>query len=61
MMNQIDIRIVEVGVNIEIKLTINGLPFYSHYGFGTVQQAKDLLNAHNLQETTQSGTHPTFH
>lgn len=49
-----EIKIVEVGVNIEIRITLNnGLRFYSHYGFETVEKARNALNDYGLHEITK--------
>ena len=46
-----EIKIVEVGVNIEIKLTLNNVfSFYSKYGFESYEQARKTLEYYGIQE-----------
>lgn len=46
-----EIKIVEKGVNIEIRLTLNNVfRFYSNYGFESYEQAKKTLECYGIQE-----------
>ena len=45
------VKIIQQGVNIEIRIVVNGLVFYSNYGFETVTEAREALNDYGLQET----------
>lgn len=47
-----EVKIVEIGVSLEIRITINnGLRFYTRYGFETVSEAREALEAYGLRET----------
>ena len=45
------VEIVEVGVDLKIKIIVNGMAFYSVYAFDTTRQAKAVLTAYGLKET----------
>lgn len=48
-----EIKIVEIGVNIEVRVTLNNaFKFYTHYKFDTVEQARKTLEYYGLHETT---------
>ena len=44
------IELVEIGVGIEIKLTVNGINFYTNRNFETEEEARDYLKEHGLKE-----------
>lgn len=44
------IKIVEIGVDIEIKLTVNGINFYTQQKFETEDEARIFLTKHGLKE-----------
>lgn len=45
------VEIVEVGVDLKIKIVVNGMVFYSAYSLDTVKQAKAVLEAYGLKES----------
>lgn len=45
------IKIVEIGVDIEIKLTVNGINFYTRQKFETEKEAKIFLEKHGMKES----------
>lgn len=45
------IKIIEIGVDIEIKLTVNGINFYTHEKFETEKKARKFLDEHGLKES----------
>lgn len=45
------IKLVEIGVSIEIKITINGINFYTFRNFETEDEARKYLEEHKLKET----------
>lgn len=46
-----EIKIVEIGVSIEVRVTINNVfQFYSKYGFETEEQARKTLEYYGIQE-----------
>ena len=51
-----EIKIVEMGVSVEIRITVNGLRFYSHCNFDNATEAREFLNSHGLQETKRGKT-----
>ena len=46
-----DIKIIEIGTNIKIKITVNGIDFYSFKNFETKEQAKDFLKEHGVKNS----------
>lgn len=49
-----EVKIVEIGVDIEIRITVNnGLRFYSRYRFKTVEEAREAIEEYGLKETKQ--------
>ena len=45
------VKIIEMGVNVEIKIKVNGMPFYSHMGFETKKDAKKYMEKMGIKET----------
>ena len=46
-----EVKIIEVGVNVEIKITArNGLVTYSRYGFNTEAEAREAIERFGLKE-----------
>ena len=47
-----EVKIVEIGVDIEIRITVNnGLKFYSRYRFDTVSEAREAIKDYGMVET----------
>lgn len=46
-----EIKLVEMGVDIEIRLSINGINFYTQKRFGTEEEARQFLKEHGLKES----------
>jgi hypothetical protein len=47
-----EIKIVEIGVQIEIRITVNGVRFYTHENFETEEEARLFLSEHGLSTTS---------
>lgn len=47
-----EIKLVEIGVDIEIRITINGIRFYTNKGFETEEEAMGFLKEHGMELTT---------
>ena len=45
------IKLVEMGVNIEIRITINGINFYTQKGFETKEEARQFLKEHGFENS----------
>lgn len=48
------IELVEIGVGIEIKITVNGINFYSNRNFETEEEAREYLKEHELKENRRN-------
>ena len=46
-----EVKIVEVGVNIEICVIVNGLELFTHLALSNVEEAREYLHACGLKET----------
>lgn len=48
------IELVEIGVGIEIKITVNGINFYTNRNFETEEEAREYLKEHGLKENRRN-------
>lgn len=47
-----EVKIVQIGVGIEIRITVNGIRFYTHCNFDTEAEAREMLKIHGMKEKT---------
>ena len=45
------IELIEIDVGIEIKITVNGINFYTNRNFETEEEAREYLKEHGVKET----------
>lgn len=50
-----EIKVIEMGCNVEIKFVINGIPTYTQQGFDNERQALKFLAKHGLRPTSNQG------
>ena len=46
-----EIKIIEMGVDFEIRMTINGIKLYTQRNFDTKEEASEFLKEHGLEES----------
>lgn len=49
-MNIEELKIVQIGVGIGLKIKVNGISFYSAKDFDTEEEARNFLKEHKLEE-----------
>lgn len=45
-----EIKIIEIGTDIEIRMMVNDIRFYTHYRFSTKEEARNFLKEHRVKE-----------
>ena len=53
-MNIEELKIVQIGVGIGLKIKVNGISFYSAKDFDTEEEARGFLKEHGLEESKKN-------